>query len=176
MKKNEKITCMLNEARFLKNTLGEPNKAINICNKILKIDSSCRDAMLIKAGAMNETFLLDEAGKLISQIVEKWPNHWEGHYLLALNCFSKQEDEEGFKAIDKSIELEENFDNIIVKAQMLYSAGREDYMEYVNKAKKIDKKRAENFMKNHFTYDINTVKPTSSELFNAMRYLIKKKK
>ena len=176
MKKNEEIISMLNEARFLKNRLGEPKKAINICNKILKIDSSCRDAMLIKAGALNEVFLLDEAGKLISQIVEKWPVHWEGYYLLALNCFSKEEDEKGLKAIDKSIELSENFDNLIIKAQILYLRGKGEYMDYVEKAKKIDKKRAENFMKNHFTYDVNTIKPTLSELFNVMKYLIKKKK
>ncbi len=176
MEKNEKIIDMLNEARFLKNGLGEPKKAINICNKIIKIDSSCRDAMLIKAGALNEMFLLDEAGKLINRIVEKWPVHWEGYYLLALNLFSKEEDEEGFKAIDRSIELNENFDNIITKAQMLYLLGKGDYMEYVEKAKRIDKKRAENFMKCHFAYDVDTIKPTLSELFNAMKYLIKKKK
>ena len=120
MKKNEKIISMLNEARFFKNSLGEPKKAINICNKILKIDPSCRDALLIQAGAMNEMFLLDEAGKLIGQIVEKWPVHWEGYYLLALNCLSKEEDEKGLKMIDKSMELNENFDNLIAKAQMLY--------------------------------------------------------
>ena len=59
---------------------------------------------------------------------------------------------------------------------MLYLLGKGDYMDYVEKAKRIDKKRAENFMKNHFTYDVNTIKPTLSELFNVMKYLIKKKK
>ena len=49
-------------------------------------------------------------------------------------------------------------------------------MNYVEKAKMIDEKRAENFMKNHFAYDVKTIKPTLSELFNAMKYLIKKKK
>lgn len=176
MKKNEKIISMLNEARFLKNNLGQPKKAINICNKILQIDALCRDAMLIKAGALNEMFLLDEAEKLISQIIKKWPCHWEGYYLLALNCLSKEEDEEGLKAIDKSIELDENFDNLITKAQMLYLLGKGDYMGYVEKAKRIDKQRTENFMKNHFAYDVNTVKPTFSEMFNAIKYIIKKKK
>ena len=45
------------------------------------------------------------------------------------------EDEEGLKAIDKSIELNENFDNLITKAQMLYLLGKGDYMDYVKKAK-----------------------------------------
>src|SRR3989344_2022998 len=175
MKQSENIMSMLNEARVLKNSLGKPKQSIAVCDKILKIDSSCRDAMLIKAGALNEMFLLDKAGELINQVVEKWPAHWEGYYLLALNCFSKEDDEEGLKAIDKSIELNENFDNLITKAQMLYLLGKGDYMDYVEKAKKIDKKRAENFMKNHFAYDVNTVKPTLSELFNAMKYLVKNK-
>lgn len=166
---------MLDEARFLHNNLGESKKAINICNKILQIDASCRDALLIKAGALGSMFLFDEAGKLISQIIEKWPEHWEGYYLLALNCLALNEDEAGLTAIDKSLELNENFDNIITKAQMLYLSGKGDYMEYVEKAKKIDKKRSENFMKSHFVYDINSVQPTFSEFFNAIKQIIRKK-
>ena len=176
MKRETEIMCMLEEARFLKNNLGQPKKAINLCNEILDMDSSCRDAMLIKAGAMNETFLLDEAEKLIRHIVEKWPAHWEGYYLLALNCLSREEDEEGLKAIDKSVELDENFDNLITKAQMLYLLGTGDYKEYVEKARKIDKQRTENFMKTHFTYDVNAVKPTLSEWFNAIKHIFRKKK
>ena len=105
MKNNKEIIHLLSEARFIKNNLGQTKKAIGICDKILKIDASCRDAMLIKAGALGEMFLLDEARKLISQIIEKWPKHWEGYYLLASNYFAREEDEEALKAIDKSVEL-----------------------------------------------------------------------
>src|SRR3989338_7143616 len=127
MKRETEIMCMLEEARFLKNNLGQPKKAINLCNEILDMDSSCRDAMLIKA-------------------------------------------------IDKSVELDENFDNIITKAQMLYLLGTGDYKEYVEKARKIDKQRTENFMKTHFTYDVNAVKPTLLEWFNAIKHIFRKKK
>lgn len=173
MKNNNKIRCMLDEARFLHNHLGKSKKAIKICDEILQIDASCRDAMLIKAGALNGLFRLDESKELINKIIQKWPEHWEGYYLLALHLSALNEDEEGLAAIDKSLELNENFDNIITKAQMLYLTGKGDYMKYVEKAKKIDKKRAENFMKNHFVYDVNSVQPTFSELLRAIKQMIK---
>lgn len=175
MKNNGKIRSMLDEARFLHNNLGESKKAVSICNKILEIDASCRDAMLIKAGALNGLFRLDESKELINKIIKKWPEHWEGYYLLALHCFALNEDEEGSAAIDKSLELNENFDNIMIKAQMLYMANKGDYMKYVDKARRIDKKRAENFMKSHFVYDVNLVQPTFSEFFDAIKQIMKRK-
>jgi len=39
---------MLDEARFTKNVLGKPRKAIKICNKIFEIDPENRDALLVK--------------------------------------------------------------------------------------------------------------------------------
>ena len=173
--KDWEINSMLDEARFVKNQLGYPKKAIKICDKILKIDDSCRDAMLIKAGAFGELFYIDEALELIKKIIQKWPEHWEGYYLLALNLTTTNNDEEGLKAINKSIELNENFDNVISKAQMLYFMGKSDYIEFVENAKKIDSKRTENFMQNHFIYDVDTVKPTISELIKVAKYLKKQK-
>ena len=166
----------LDEARFMKNVLNKPRKAIKLCDIILKRDPLNRDAMLIKAGGLGELFLIDDAVKLIDHIIKTWPDHWEAYYLLALNHLSMQKNEEGFEALEKSLQLNQNFDNIILKAQILYLTGKGDYMPYVEKARKMDKKRAENFMKNHFIYDINTVRPTLSEIFNALCFLLKRKK
>ncbi len=165
----------LDEARFVKNTLGDSRKAIKLCDEILKQKPANRDAMLIKAGAFGEIFELDKAEALIKKIIQKWPEHWEGYYLYAINCFSRNEDEEGFEMINKSIELDENFDNIITKAQMLHLSGREGSKEYVEKARKIDRKRAEKFMKTAWINDEKDVQPTFEELFNAVKEIIRKK-
>lgn len=170
-----KIIDLINEARYYRNIACKDSKAIKICDKILKIDSNNRDAMLIKAGALKAIYKIDKALDLIDHIIKKWPEHWEAYYLLAGHYFSIEEDEKALDLIDKSIKLNETFDNVIQKAQMLYLMGK-DYMEFVEKAKKIDRKRAENFIKNVWIYDINNVKPTLSELFHAFKALTKLKR
>lgn len=172
---NIEIIAMLDEARFLKNQLDEPKKAIKICNDILIVEPKNKDAMLIKAGALNEIFELDEAELLIQQIILCYPHHWEAYYLYALNFCSRNENVKGLDMIEKSIELNENFDNVISKAQILKFMGRSEYTEYLEKAKKINRGRAENFMKNHWVNNIDEVKPTFQELLNAIKHLIKKK-
>lgn len=86
------ILEMLEEARFTKNILGKPRKAIKICNKILKIDPENRDALLVKAGGLQESMHFQEALTLHQTIIEKWPQHWEAYYLAALNHFSQDKD------------------------------------------------------------------------------------
>lgn len=170
------IEVLLNKARYHRNVSCKDKKAIKICEKILKIDPDNRDAMLIKAGALEALWRSDESRDLISSIIKKWPNHWEAYYLSARDrFFSEGEEEEGLELIDKSLELNENFDNIMTKAQMLYLM-RKDCIEFIEKAKKIDKKRAENFMKNVWIYDINAIKPTLGELFHAFKALTKLKR
>lgn len=99
--------------------------------------------------------------------------HWEAYYLSAMNHFSVSEDEKALELIDKSIELNKNFNNVISKAQMLSLMGKEGYAELIEEAKKIDKKRAENFMKNIWIDDMECVKPTLGQMFKAVRAIKK---
>lgn len=170
-----KVESLINEARFHRNITCKDKKAIKICDRILKIDPFNRDAMLIKAGALKSLYRNNEAVALINKIMRKWPSNWEAYYLLAGHYFSVNEDEKALELIDKSLELDERFDNVIQKAQMLYLMGK-DYMEFVEKARKIDKERTENFMKNVWIYNMNNVKPTIGELFNALKALVRTKK
>ncbi len=167
------IQSLLNKARYHRNISCKDKKAIKICDRILKIDPNNRDAMLIKAGALNSIFKIDEAKDLINHIIKKWPNHWEAYYLLSGHYFSVHEDDKALELIDKSIELDERFDNVIQKAQMLYLIGKDNYMEFVEKAKRIDKERAENFMKNVWIYDMNGIKPSFSESLGAFKHLMR---
>lgn len=165
------ILKMLDEARFLKNELEETKKAIKLCDKILKIDSGNRDAMLIKAGGLKEFGEVEKFLSLIKEIIKKWPEHWEAYYLLSLFSFTINEDGKGFELMSKSISLEENFNNIISYGQMLYLTGDHSYSEYVDRARKIDPKRAKNFMKNHWIWDENNLQPTAMEELMALKFI-----
>jgi tetratricopeptide (TPR) repeat protein len=160
---------MLDEARFLKNQLGNAKKAIKLCDEILKIEPENRDAMLIKAGGLNELGKAEEFARLTKSIVQRWPDHWEAYYLMSMPLFALNEDEAALKLMEKSLELDENFNNVSSYAQMLYLIGRSDYIEYVEKMKKLDAARADNFMKNVWVWDMDGVKPTRSEAKQAKK-------
>jgi len=100
---------------------------------------------------------LPEALTLIQMIIEKWPQDWEAYYLAAGNYFSQNKDQEAVEMIDKSLERKETFDNIISKAQMLCIWGKE-YQPWVEKARKMDKKRLENFMQHHWVGNMDQLK------------------
>ncbi|MBI2653087.1 hypothetical protein HYX00_06480 [Candidatus Woesearchaeota archaeon] len=165
------ILKILDEARFLKNELGETKKAIRLCDKILRIEPDNRDAMLIKAGGLKELGEAERFLGLSKEIIEKWPEHWEAYYLLSLFSFAIEEEDKTLELMSKSLSLEENFNNVISYGQMLYLTGDQDYMTYIDKAKKIDTKRAKNFMKNHWIWDENSVQPTVAEELIAMKFV-----
>lgn len=148
---------MLDEARYTKNVLGNPKKAIKLCDKILEIDPENRDALLIKAGGLQELMHFQEALALNQKIREKWPKHWEAYYLAGMNNFSQERDVEALEMIDKSVELKETFDNVIAKAQMLCIWGKE-YEPWLQKAREMDGPRAANFMKNCWVGNMDTLK------------------
>ena len=162
---------MVDEARLLKNELGETKKAIKVCDKILKIEPNNRDAMLIKAGALKELGETDEFIRLSDTIIKKWPEHWEAYYLRSLYLFACNEDDNALVLMQHSIKLGENFDNVISYGQMLYLTGDHSYSEYVDKAKKINSQRAKNFLKNHWIWDENAVEPSLMERLKALKFV-----
>jgi len=171
---NTKIAEMLDEARFLRNYTGDQKKAIKVCDKILELLPDNIDAMLIKAGALSALFEIDKSDELLKSIMEKWPEHWEAYYLYAGSCFARQDNEKTLEMIDKSLHLSRRFDNVIMKAQYLYLQGKDGYTEYIEEAKKIDKLRAENFLRHSWIDDTGDVKPTIKELLVAAKLLFRK--
>lgn len=149
VKGKKKIMDLLNEARFFHNTLENEQEAIKICDQILELNPDNRDALLIKAGSLPHLDRNDEANELIVNIKAKWPDHWEAYYLQGVALFNENE-EKAMREFEKSIELKETFDNLISAAQLACFMQRPVYKEYLGKAKKLDQKRFDNYMKSYW--------------------------
>jgi len=166
--KEDNILQMLNEARLLRNVIGDQKGAIKECDKILRIEPENRDAMLVKAGALKELGKVEEFTELANGIIKKWPEHWEAYYLLSLFCFMMNEDDKALELMQHSIKLDENFNNVTSYAHILYLTGSHDYAQYIEKAKSMDRKRAENFMKNIWIWDVGSIKPSFLQTLKAV--------
>ena len=147
------IEMKLDEARYYHNILENEKKAIKICDEILKINKNNRDALLIKAGSLPYIGKEKEAFELTNKIIEMWPGHWEGHYLLGLLYFNVNENM-AIRVFKKSISLKEKFDNLIALAQLLYFLEDINYKAYLIRAKKLEPDRFENYMKNYWEWEI----------------------
>jgi len=153
MFKKFEIRMKLDEARYYHNILEDEKAAIKICNEILKIDENNRDALLIKAGSLLYVDKEKEAFELTNKIIDMWPDHWEAYYLLGFLYFNVNE-KMAVEAFEKSIKLEENFNNTIAIAQLLYFLENPYHEKYLMKAKKLEPERFEKYMKNSWEWEI----------------------
>ncbi len=153
VEKRKKIMDLLNEARFCCNVSADDEEAISICDKILQLEPDNRDAMLIKAGSLPRVDRISEAKELIGKIKSMWPNHWEAYYLQGVAMFNENE-QEAMREFEKSLDLEERFDNLISAAQLAYFMQRPIYKEYLAKAGKLDRGRFNNYMKNYWENEL----------------------
>lgn len=144
---------LLNKARYYHNYSCEEEKAIKLCNKVLKKDPENRDAMLIKAGSLSCFDKEKESYKLITKIIKKWPDDWEAYYLMGLLLFNTNE-KMAIENFNKSIKLKKTFDNTISAAQLLYFLEDNSYKEYLKHAKKLDLYRYKSYMKNYWEWEI----------------------
>ena len=149
----EEVSELLNEARYYHNCLEEENKAIKLCNKILKKYPENIDAMLIKAGSLPHINREKEAFQLTLKIMKKWPNHWEAYYLMGLLLFNTNENM-AMQNFNKSISLKKTFDNSISAAQLAYFLQQANYKEYLNYAKEIDPFRYARYMEDYWEWEI----------------------
>lgn len=148
-----KIQNLLNKARYYHNISLEEDKAIKICDSILKLEPENIDAMLIKAGSLHSQDKEKESYELLIKIIEKWPEHWEAYYLMGLLLFNTNE-KNALKYFNKSIRLNNNFNNVIAAAQLLYFLEEQQYKEYLKEAKRLAPKRYEEYMKNYWEWEI----------------------
>lgn len=103
----KQLSNLLYKARIFHNHLCDEKEAIKICNRILEEHPENRDALLIKAGSLGEINKEKESFQLVTEIIKKWPNHWEAYYLMGLLLFNTNE-EIAMKNFIKSINLEKN--------------------------------------------------------------------
>lgn len=168
------IQGLLDDARYCRNVTDQQEKAFRVCDRILSMDQENRNAMLVKAGALQALGREEEFLALVGQITKKWPKHWEAYYLLGMHHFAFGRDAEAAELLQRSVELEGRFDNLVTYAQILYLAGRDDYLGYLEKVKRIDPERAENFMRSHWVWDMESVQPTLLERIRLRRALRKR--
>jgi len=152
-KEEKRIISLLNEARGYHNYLCDEQEAIKICDHILKNDPKNRDALLIKAGSQSEINKEKESFQLITKIIWEWPNHWEAYYLMGLLLFNINE-EKAMANLIKSIKLNNNFNNVIATAQLLYFLEEIRYKVYLKEAKRLAPKRYKEYMKNYWEWEI----------------------
>ncbi len=165
--KISEIQELLGKARYYHNIMYEEdkaielcnkaielcNKAIELCNKALKIEPENKDAMLIKAGSLDCLGKEKEAYELIQKIIEKWPANWEAYYLMGMLLFNTNE-KMAIENINKSIKLNNNFNNVIAAAQLLYFLEEKKYNEYLKEAKRLAPKRFEKYMEDYWEWEI----------------------
>ena len=153
LQKWEKICKLLGEARRLHNITYESEKAIPLCDEILRLDKDNRNALLIKAGALHKINKEKEAYDLLIYIINKWPDHWEAYYLLGITFFNTNE-KKAAEFFEKSLELKETFDNLTFYAQLLYFLRDSKYKRLLMKAQKLDPIRFKRFMKEYWEWEI----------------------
>lgn len=149
----KQLSNLLNKARIFHNHLCDEKEAIKICNRILKENPENRDALLIKAGSLSKINKERESFQLVTKIIKKWPNHWEAYYLLGLLLFNTNE-ELDLQNFNRSIKLNNNFNNVVSAAQLLYFLGESRYKEYLEEAKRLAPKRYKDYMKNYWEWQI----------------------
>lgn len=149
----KKISSLLNQARIYHNHLCDEDEAIKICDVILKDNPHNRDALLIKAGSLSSIDKEKESFQLLTNIIEKWPDHWEAYYLMGLLLFNTNE-EIAMENFMKSISLEKTFDNTICAAQLAYFLENNIYRKLLEQAKEINPPRYAKYMKNCWEWEI----------------------
>jgi len=92
--------------------------------------------MLIKAGSLSCLNKEKESYQLTTEIIKKWPDHWEAYYLIGFLLLDTNE-KMAMENFNKSIELEKNFNNTIAAAQLAYFMQNGDYKLYLRYAREI---------------------------------------
>ena len=149
----EKVLKLLNKARYYHNCLCREEKAIKICNKILKDDPENRDALLIKAGSLKYVHKGKGSFLLLTHIIEKWPDHWEAYYLIGVLLFNADE-KQAMENFTKSMDRKKTFDNCIAAAQLAYFMNDETYITYLSSAQELDPPRYVNYMDKYWEWEL----------------------
>jgi len=127
---------------------GKYKEASKLVERILEIIPNDEEALLLKSQILTNLNDLKEAEKLLeySAKINGKTAHW--HFYFANFLFFKGNFAGAFKNVKSAIESEpENFDFIMSYSQYLCWNNDERYKYYLDLAKKIDKKRADNFYK-----------------------------
>ncbi len=127
---------------------GKNEKALSLAEEVLKIVPDEEESLLLKANALIAMKKYDEAKKFIDKTERI---HGKDAYVLfyRANFFFHQGNfAKAFQLLREAIEKDSsNYDFIIAMANYLYLKNDFEYKTYFENARKIDKKRTDNFKK-----------------------------
>ena len=128
--------------------------AIKLANKVLRRGFDI-NAALIKAEALTKLGRYFES----DEIVEKVLAQAEGEEKLmayAIGCMNKAftfRFKEALEWADRGLEIKEDFDLLITKANVMYWLGDDYFCDYIEKARKIDDERTDRFLREYWIWN-----------------------
>lgn len=129
------------------------DRAIEYADEVLEHEENV-EAMLIKAEALMRLNRVAESDRIVDRILEKQPHNIEAIKNKAMNCFMSFNFREALHWADEGMKIDsEDFDVLISKANMMYLLGDDCFCEYVERARKVDRERTENFMENFWIWN-----------------------
>ena len=138
---------LLQEADGL-NIKGKYKEALNKVNEVLEIISDDEEALLMKSELLNDLGKFDEAEKILKKIDKKDGLKAYASFYRAQRYFFEANFVRALEYMEEAYKQEsDNFDFVIGLANYSYLNGEEGYTKYLEKAKNLDKKRAERFLK-----------------------------
>lgn len=122
------------------------DRAVEYADKVLEIEEDV-EAMLIKAEALMRLNRVEESDEVVDRILEKQPDNIEAVKNKGMNCLMSLNLMEALHWADEGMKLNpEDFDVLISKANIMYLLGDDRFCEYVERARKVDRERTENFL------------------------------
>ena len=144
---NAEEDCLYEEAVAL---VEEENfsEALDACNELIRMNPKNDDALLLKIEALFGLGRLEEIESILQECKKINPSDPFIHFHQANLFFAKRELETALEEINKALEADPDcFDFLILKAQLLFLLNNDSYRDLIEKARKIDGKRVENFFK-----------------------------
>lgn len=130
---------------------GNVSDALEKIEEIVKEENDDLELLLLKSECLMNKGSFDEALKALDDCESLAPESPVVQYRKANVNFFKLKFFDALDEINKSIKADpDNFDYVMMKAAVLHQIGRREYMQWINKARRIDKERADEFMKTHW--------------------------
>jgi tetratricopeptide (TPR) repeat protein len=153
IKEENEIDQLIDQAILFLET-QRPEKTIKIINKILSKNKNNDLAWLIKGEAWMILGELGEAEKSFKECEKINPKNPNLFLNKANLNFIKNNFTVALRECNKGLKHKPKFfDLIIIKANILYQLGKKDYKIWIEKAKKINKQRTQEFMEKFWIHE-----------------------
>jgi len=123
-------------------------EAIEMCNELIRINPENDDALLLKVEALTGLGKFEEIEPILRECSKINPHNPFVYFHQAELFLVRRNLEAALDSINKSLEMNPDcFGFLIMKAQLLFLLNNESYKDLVEKTRKLDGKRLENFLK-----------------------------